>query len=98
VARVTHTEGQALFQQEWQQSEQERKADELAQRYHDQTEAFDRTVCTGPILHGSIMPVTPHEMAQVNRNAILVRKQIMLEAGQHGITAAEMRHAIAKLA
>ena len=48
----------------------------LAEEYHQRTEAFDRTVCTGPILHGSIMPATPREMATINRHAAAVRREL----------------------
>lgn len=82
------------YEQEWRPTEQERKADELAERYHRETEAYDRTVCTGPVVRGSIMPIGPHEMALVNRNAIKLRKQIMAEAAAAGISAEDMRRAI----
>ncbi len=82
------------FEQDWRPTEQERKAAELAERYHRETEAYDRTVCTGPIRDGSVKPIGPHELAMVNRNAIKVREQIMLEAAQHGISRQDMAHAI----
>jgi hypothetical protein len=84
------------YEQEWEQTEQERKADELAERYHRETEAYDRTVCTGPIRDGSVMPIGSHELALVNRNAINVRKQIMTEAAAAGISAEDMRRAIGR--
>lgn len=86
------------FEQEWRPTQQESKAAELAERYHRETEAFDRLVCTGPIIKGSIMPNGPHEMAQINRNAIKVRRQILDEAAQHGISAHDMARAISKAA
>ena len=84
------------YEQEWQPTEQERKAAELAERYHRETEAYDRTVCTGPIRDGSVMPIGPHELALVNRNAIKVRAQIMAEAAAAGISAEDMRRAIGR--
>ena len=42
---------------------------ELALRYHAECEAYDRTVCTGPIRNGEIMPTTIQEVALVSRNA-----------------------------
>lgn len=84
------------YEQEWQQTDQERKAAELAERYHRETEAYDRTVCTGPIRDGSVMPIGPHELALVNRNAIKVRAQIMAEATAAGISAEDMRRAIGR--
>jgi len=84
------------YEQEWRLTEQERKADELAERYHRETEAYDRTVCTWPIHDGSVMPIGSHELALVNRNAIKVRKQIMAEAAAAGISAEDMRRAIGR--
>jgi hypothetical protein len=84
------------YEQEWQQTDQERKAAELAERYHRGTEAYDRIVCTGPIRDGSVMPIGSHELALVNRNAIKLRKQIMAEAAAAGISAEDMRRAIGR--
>jgi len=42
---------------------------QVAEQYVSDTEAYDRTVCTGPIIHGEIMPATQHERAQISRNA-----------------------------
>lgn len=82
------------YEREYRPTEQEFKAVELAERYHRETEAYDRTICTGPIRYGSVMPSCPHEMAMSNRNAIEVRRQIMREAAQHGISRQDMMHAI----
>ena len=84
------------YEQEWWPSEHECKAAELAARYHRETEAYDRTVCTGPIRDGAVTPIGPHEMALVNRNAIKVREQIMHEAAQHGISRQDMARAIGR--
>jgi hypothetical protein len=84
------------YEHEWEPTEQERKAAELAERYHRETEGYDRTVCTGPVVRGSIMPIGPHEMALVNRNAIKVRERIMAEAAAAGISAEDMRRAIGR--
>lgn len=48
-------------------SERDRCLCELAKRYHEVTEAYDRTVCTGPIRDGSILPANPDEMVLINR-------------------------------
>lgn len=84
------------FEHEWRPTEQELKAAELASRYHRETESYDRTVCTGPIRNGSVMPIGPHELALVNRNAIKVREQIMREAAIHGISRKDMVRAISR--
>lgn len=74
---------------------QECKIHELAKRYHEETEAFDRTVCTGPIINGAIMPMNPSEFALVLKNSILVREKIMIEAKAAGISSRDMKRAIA---
>lgn len=70
------------------------KAAELADRYYNETEAYDRTVCSGPLRDGSIMPMGPHERALVMRNAGQVREQIKREAEAQGISRQEMAQAI----
>lgn len=59
-----------LFQSDFTPSEAERRLLAAAEKYVVETEAYDRTVCTGPIKDGSIMPATPHEHRLVNRNAL----------------------------
>lgn len=50
-------------------TERDQLLQSIAEQYVRETEAYDRTVCTGPIRHGSIIPVTSHQRALVNRNA-----------------------------
>lgn len=83
-------------EQEWQPTEQELKCVELAERYHHEAEAYDRLVCTGPVLHGSVMPADHRELAMVNGNAARLRKQIMAEAAAHGISPQDMARAIGR--
>lgn len=85
------------FKQEWVQSDRDRTLCELAQRYHREAEAFDRTVCTGPIINGAIMPIHPSEVAAISGNAIKLRKRFMLEAEFVGISRAELSRAISRL-
>lgn len=59
-----------LYQGDFTLTESERRLSAAAEQYIAETEAYDRTVCTGPIRHGSIMPATSHEHSLVNRNAI----------------------------
>ena len=96
-AEITARCWQQEYETRLQPSAQESKAADLAARYHQETEAYDRTVCTGPIIRGSIMPNGGHEMALSNRNAIKVREQIMSEAARHGISRQEMQRAISRL-
>lgn len=52
------------------QTPAEMQLHQVAESYVNKTEAYDRTVCTGPIIHGSIQPVTQRERALVNRHAL----------------------------
>lgn len=60
-----------LYQSDFTLTESERRLAAAAEQYVAETEAYDRTVCTGPIKQGSIMPVGSHELSLVNRNARL---------------------------
>ena len=84
------------FLAQWpQQIEQEMKAAELAERYHRETEAYDRTVCSGPNSHdGLAMPANSYEMGLIGRNARNLRLQIMDEAARAGISREDMQRAI----
>ncbi|MEO7065363.1 MAG: hypothetical protein ABI114_00480 [Rhodanobacter sp.] len=86
------------YQCVWKPTERDLKMAELARRYHTEAEAFDRTVCTGPIREGSILPATPREMAAISKNAHELRREIMANAERHGITRDEMNRAIGRAA
>ena len=48
----------------------------LAEEYHSQTEAYDRSVCTGRIIGNAIFPATSQEHILINRNARRVLKEL----------------------
>lgn len=62
------------------------KADELAKQYYQDAEAYDRTVCSGPIVNGAIMPNNPRESALVNLNAITLLNKLRNKLPELGIT------------
>lgn len=68
---------------------------DLAEEYHRTTEAFDRTVCTGPIQYGDIMPANYQELLLINKHAREVRERIYREALELGFTTKRIREAIA---
>jgi hypothetical protein len=86
-----------LYQSDFTPTESERRLAAAAEQYAAQTEAYDRTVCSGPILKGSIMPTNSHERGLVNRNAMramdrictqhpeFTRRQIMREVSRADI-------------
>ena len=86
-----------FFMMDWTPTAQENKAHELAERYRDETEAYDRTVCTGPIVDGEIMPNGYYELGLINRNARKVLADLMSEAEQFGVTRQEMQRAISRV-
>jgi hypothetical protein len=47
----------------------DRKVHELAKRYHEECEAYDREHCSGPIIRGGIVPMTPDERKAIGRYA-----------------------------
>lgn len=85
-----------MYLTDFKQSERDIQLDTLAKKYHVLCEQYDRTVCTGPIQHGLIMPMSPHERGQVIHNANRVRKQIVQEASFFGISHDEIWDAIRK--
>jgi hypothetical protein len=69
----------SYYQCEYRLSDSEKRLLAIAQQYASETEAYDRTVCTGPILHDGIMPVTRHQFALVNRNARQTMDRLCIE-------------------
>jgi hypothetical protein len=68
----------------------------LAVEYHERCEAYDRTVCTGPIGRDGIIPVSHQELALVNRNASAVLRDVLQRAAEKGIDLTDMRRAISR--
>lgn len=83
-----------FFQQPYQLSEKDIKLREFAERYSKETEAYDRMVCTGPIIEGSIRPMNARETALISRNASRAFNEIAHMAIQYGITGKELRSEI----
>ncbi len=67
---------------------------ELAKEYCDRTEMYDRTVCTGPVRNGGILPVTSLEMSLVNANARAVMNELSVKAGRLGFSPRQLLEAI----
>lgn len=65
--------------------------DGLAAEYCRRTEAYDRTVCTGPIGRDGILPATPREMSLIGRNAFAIKKELEQRALENGYTAEQFR-------
>jgi hypothetical protein len=62
--------------------------------YYGQCEAYDRTVCTGPVgRDGGILPASPREQALINAHAQRQHENTMRAAGAAGIPNETMRRA-----
>lgn len=67
---------------------------ELAQEYHKTCEDYDRTVCTGPIQNGAIMPATGAEVSAVSRHAQAVRDGLWKHVAPLGFSRQQWMEAI----
>ena len=74
-------------------SELERQIDAIAMEYHERTEAYDQTVCSG-IRDGIAMPATNEEFGLINRNALKVRKELLARVLSIGGTKDQFHEAI----
>lgn len=65
-------------------TEKDQRLHELAKQYHEETEAYDRTVCSSKNKRGVAMPVDYYEHGLINRNALRVRKRLLDENPEIG--------------
>lgn len=84
-----------LYQCEFKISDRDLELMRLVRLYRKECEAYDRTVCTGPIGRDGIMPTNHRELALVNRNARAVRARVF--AGTN-YTSREIQDADSRLA
>ena len=66
----------------------------LAQQYHEDTERFDRSICTGPVFDGSIRPANHRERLIINRHAQELRRRLVQEAIRYGYTSMQFQEAV----
>jgi hypothetical protein len=66
----------------------------LAAEYRERCEAYDRLVCTGPVIHNEIMPAGSHELFLINRNASAVRRELAERAVRLGYTEQQFKEAL----
>jgi hypothetical protein len=67
---------------------------ELAEEYHKTCEDYDRTICTGPIKDGAILPATGEEASAINRHATAVRNGLFRRAQELGFDRQQWMEAI----
>jgi hypothetical protein len=53
--------------------------------YYETCEAYDRSVCTGPIFHGGILPATRRERALINQNAQRFDAEVKRHLAANGV-------------
>ncbi len=75
-------------------SKEEIRLRELAEEYHKTCEDYDRTICTGPIKDGAILPATGEEAAAINRHATAVRNGLFRRAQELGFDRQQWMEAI----
>ena len=75
-------------------TEKDQKLYELAKQYHEETEAYDRIICSRINERGVAIPINDYEYRLVNHNALDVFKRLLDE--NRGITQNELRMAINK--
>ncbi|AUF99807.1 hypothetical protein CXQ81_04115 [Pseudomonas sp. 09C 129] len=78
------------------QTPAETELHQAAKRYVSEAEAYDRTVCTGPISKDGILPATPRELALVNRNAHALLTRIA-DAHSHLFSRGELLREISRV-
>jgi hypothetical protein len=74
---------------------QEIRAYELVEQYYINCEAYDRTVCTGPITRDGILPIDHRELGKINRNAHDEWVKLSITASYEGISSTDLK--LAKL-
>lgn len=67
---------------------------QLVDECRESMEAFDRTVCTGPVVRGGIQPVTPEERRAITRNALDTRRAYAEKAEALGFTRRDWEDAL----
>jgi hypothetical protein len=91
---LTPEQHRALFQGRFSIEAQDSELVALAEEYERRAEAYDRTVCTGPIGPDGIMPATHAELAAINRHAHQVRRELVERAVRAGFTETQFKEAM----
>lgn len=75
-------------------TEEEIRLRELAKEYHRTCEDYDRTVCTGEMKDGAIMPATCAEVSAISRHAQAVRNGLWKHVSPLGFNRQQWMDAI----
>jgi hypothetical protein len=93
---MRHEDYKALYETSWQQPD--KRLHELAVEYHSRCEAYDRTVCSGPVIDGSIMPGDYREHGLIAHHADKVRTEIVRRGNEMGFSKSDIIDAIIRVA
>lgn len=93
-AKKDDSELSALLYGDFTLTEKDHRLYELAKQYHEETEAYDKTVCSVQNERGVAMPIDAYEHGLINRNALKVRKRLLDDNPDIGRT--ELHRAISK--
>lgn len=66
----------------------------LVEDYHRTCEAYDRTVCTGPMGLDGILPANPREMGLIQRHAGSAHRNLVARAAAAGFVREELSQAM----
>lgn len=75
-------------------TERDRVLYEMAEHYHHECEAYDRTVCTGVVGSMGILPRTTREFSLINQHALRVMRRLIRDAEAQGIARDVLHRAI----
>ena len=85
-----------MFLCEFKETKNQTMARELAEKYHAETENYDKTVCSAVNRVGEATPGNAQELMLININASRVKDSILKEAERFGISRGDMIKAIRK--
>ena len=96
AAKRNESELSALLCGDFTPTEKDRRLYDLAKQYHEETEAYDQTVCSVKNERGVAMPKDYYELRLIGQNALKVRKRLINETPDIGRT--ELHMAISRYA
>jgi len=73
---------------------EEKRLRKLALEYHERTEAYDRTVCSGFNSCNRTIPVNSQQVSLVNLNAKKIRDELFIEVEKLGFKQKQWQEAI----
>ena len=96
TAKRDKSEFSALLYGDFTPTEKDRLLYDLAKQYHEETEAYDQTVCSAKNDRGVAIPIDAYEHGLINRNAMKVLKRLL--ADNPDIVREELHKAIGRYA